>query len=38
MKLWEENVKLVLRKTLYFMKKDEKGNALRKLLPLPFTG
>jgi peptide/nickel transport system substrate-binding protein len=32
LKLWEENVKLVLRKTLYFMKKTAKCTALSKLL------
>jgi peptide/nickel transport system substrate-binding protein len=36
LKLWEENVKLVLRKTLYFMK-DEKGNALPYLEAVAIT-
>jgi peptide/nickel transport system substrate-binding protein len=35
LKLWEENVKLVLRKTLYFMK--EKGNALPYLEAVAIT-
>jgi peptide/nickel transport system substrate-binding protein len=36
LKLWEENVKLVLRKTLYFMKRRE-GNALPYLEAVAIT-